>query len=67
MIVDNTTDLADVLIQLRESDTWIVDVETNGLDYFGMNQICGIGVATEDSAYYFPVRHQQGTNLPPEA
>jgi len=67
MIVDNTTDFADVLAQLRYSDTWIVDVETNGLDYFGMNQICGIGVAIEDYAYYFPVRHQQGTNLPPAA
>lgn len=67
MIVDNLTDFAEVLTQLRSSDTWIVDVETNGLDYFGMNQICGIGIAIEDYAYYFPVRHQQGTNLPPTA
>ena len=67
MIVDNLTDFAEELTQLRSSDTWIVDVETNGLDYFGMNQICGIGIAVENAAYYFPVRHQQGTNLPPTA
>ena len=51
---------------LLSTDTWIVDVETNGLNSFGMNQICGVGVATEDSSYYFPFRHQQGTNLHPD-
>ena len=59
------------LNHLLSTDTWIVDVETNGLNSFGMNQICGIGIAldcecVEDNAYYFPFRHQQGTNLHPK-
>ena len=36
------------LENLLSTDTWVVDVETNGLNSFGMNQICGIGVATEE-------------------
>ena len=54
-------------IEALATDTLIVDVETNGLDPFGYNQICGVGVAPLNSqeTYYFPFRHQQGTNLPP--
>ena len=57
----------DVKLKLSKVDTWIVDVETNGLDPFGKNQICGLGVGTlEGETYYFPFRHQQGNNLPSE-
>ena len=71
MIVDTKIIYETVLPNLLSSDTWVIDVETNGLDYFGMHQICGIGiVAAGDSAdnetYYFPFRHQQGRNLHPE-
>ena len=66
MLVD-TEELFDEVIQkLRLSPKKAVDVETNGLDAFGNNQLCGVGVATgaDDEPYYFPFRHQQGTNLP---
>ena len=50
------------------ASTVIVDVETNGLDAFGQNQICGVGVAPlgSEELYYFPVRHQLGNNLSSE-
>ena len=42
----------------------VVDVETNGLNPFTKNQICGIGLGTlEGDTYYFPFLHQQGGNL----
>ena len=51
--------------RLAQTDTWTIDVETNGLDPFNMNQICGVGIGTlEGEVHYFPFRHQQGTNLP---
>ena len=43
----------------------VVDVETNGLDPFGCNQLCGVGLAHNGQTYYFPFRHQQGNNLWP--
>ena len=50
-----------VLETLQESPAWIVDVETNGLEWDGKNQICGIGIAAETDSeiatYYFPFRH----------
>jgi len=45
----------------------VIDVETNGLDAFGFNQICGVGISTtipSPQTFYFPFRHQQGINLP---
>ena len=66
MIIVDKESYGRELPHLLSTDTWVVDVETNGLNSFGMNQICGIGIATEDSAYYFPFRHQQGTNLQPD-
>jgi len=51
--------------RLAQTDIWTIDVETNGLDPFNMNQICGLGIGTlEGEVHYFPFRHQQGTNLP---
>ena len=67
MIVD-TPDKYDIAIDdLVGHHELVVDVETNGLEPYGMNQICGVGVSPSDSetSYYFPVRHQQGTNLDP--
>ena len=46
--------------------TVVVDVETNGLDSYGNNQICGIGLGEPDYdgiAQYYPFRHHQGENL----
>ena len=67
MIVD-TPEKYDIAIDdLVGHHELVVDVETNGLEPYGMNQICGVGVSPSDSetSYYFPVRHQQGTNLDP--
>lgn len=50
----------------------VVDTETNGLNSFGTNgtdphRIIGISIDDGREAYYFPFRHQQGTNLPMSA
>jgi DNA polymerase-1 len=58
-----------VLTDLKQYTTWVVDVETNGLEWHGKNQICGIGVAVETGdTYYFPFRHYpslEAVNLHP--
>ena len=58
-------DLDQILSILSQSDVWIVDVETNGLNAHGNNQLCGIGVGLLDSeeTYYFPYRHQNQMNV----
>ena len=65
MLVNNEDLYRQVAPKLAASKSWIVDVETNGLDSFGYNQICGVGISTVESniTYYFPIRHQQGKNL----
>ena len=56
-----------IVDKLSNYTSWVVDVETNGLDPYGKNQICGVGVVVEDeSSYYFPFRHQPGQNLSPD-
>ena len=65
MLVDTVEKYVDVITTLKNHDTVVVDVETNGLDAFGINQLCGVGISTlAGDTHYFPVRHQQGTNLP---
>ena len=50
--------------KLKLFNSLVVDVETNGLNPFTKNQICGIGLGTlEGDTYYFPFLHQQGGNL----
>ena len=70
-VVTNST-FEDALNSLKEvvaqDPTLVVDVETNGLDSFGINQICGIGIGETDYqglAQYYPFRHHQGENLDP--
>jgi len=71
MIVSTIDQYDDVVGQMRQylsntPDSRIgVDVETNGLDPFKNNQLCGVGIACNGNTYYFPFRHQQGANLPP--
>ena len=66
MLVDNEKLYREVGSELANYPSWTVDVETNGLNPYGVNQICGIGVGTSINTYYFPFRHLQGTNLSPE-
>ena len=65
MLVNNEILYRQAVSKLADISSWVVDVETNGLDSYGCNQICGIGVGTLGSkeSYYFPFRHQQGQNL----
>ena len=65
MIVDSIDIFEEVLPVIISSPRCAIDVETNGLDAFGKNQLCGVGIATSvEDTYYFPFRHQQGQNLP---
>ena len=72
MLVDTTTTYWEVVKPLYQQlvgkvgSTLTVDTETNGLDPFGSNQLCGIGLSYEGNTYYFPFRHQQGNNLSSE-
>ena len=55
---------------LEVAPTLVVDVETNGLDSFGTNQICGIGVGepkNDGLTQYYPFRHHDGNNLSSES
>ena len=68
-IVTNTT-FSECLTTLKNflvsHPTVVVDVETNGLDSYRKNQICGIGLGQPDYegiAQYYPFRHHQGENL----
>jgi len=72
MLVNNEIDYIKAINVLRPYTMWAVDVETNGLDPYGINQLCGIGIGVnrpdtkEIETFYFPVLHQQGVNLSPE-
>ncbi len=55
---------------LEVAPTLVVDVETNGLDAYGSNQICGVGVGSPNPdglVQYYPFRHHLGENLQMEA
>jgi DNA polymerase-1 len=55
----------DFLGEAKEDINWVVDVETNGLDSYEGSQLCGVGVGLyrSNKTWYFPFRHQQGSNL----
>jgi DNA polymerase-1 len=71
MLVTTSDQYWEVVTPLRQQlvdeadSTLIVDTETNGLDPFKYNQLCGIGISYNLETYYFPFRHQQGANLEP--
>ena len=75
-LIVNTDNFKDTLSSLKDNygdvNTWIIDVETNGLDVYNPDiKLCGIGLTpvtnhnAQDVApiYYFPVRHEGDTNL----
>ena len=59
MIVTSET-FESTLQSLPNTPEFIIDVETNGLDPYNMNQLCGIGLTnmSGDDTFYFPFRHQ---------
>ena len=71
-IVTNETfqsDLSELKETLSKEKLAVVDVETNGLDPYNNNQICGIGVGEpkhDGLMQYYPFRHHQGENLTQE-
>ena len=68
-IVTNQTfneDLQTLKTVIDPHKSIVLDVETNGLDSYSLNQICGIGVGEPKSdglLQYYPFRHHQGENL----
>ena len=53
-----------VIVDLFSTREIVVDVETDGLQPWHGDRLCGIGIAVSDSvAYYLPYRHPEG-NLP---
>ena len=66
MLIDNVPAFRQAIAELKEESSFVIDVETDGLDPFGENEICGIGLSPcdGDKSYYFPIRHKQGDNLP---
>ena len=72
VVTNNTFNkhIEDLKKLLTADSRLVVDVETNGLDSFSTNQICGVGVGSvgEDAVtQYYPFRHHQGENLLPDA
>ena len=70
MTIVKNNNFAESLQTLKEAidshKTIVLDVETNGLDSYNSNQICGIGVGEPKSGgllQYYPFRHHQGENL----
>lgn len=68
MIVDTKQKYDTMIDSLIGRADLVVDVETNGLDPYRSNQICGVGVSAldQEESYYLPVRHQQGDNIHPD-
>ena len=63
------SDIDELRSVLEVDPTLVIDVETNGLEPYKNNQICGIGVGQPNIhglAQYYPFRHHQGENLSPE-
>ena len=63
MLVNNNN-FTDALRQLKavtsENKSVVIDVETNGLDYYGLNQLCGIGIGEPKHnglLQYYPFLH----------
>lgn len=72
MLIDTADKLDRVIPSLLACTAPVVDTETNGLNSYGTSKadphrIIGISVDDGREAYYFPFRHQQGTNLPEAA
>ena len=47
-------------------ETWHLDKKLQGLYPFGGDRVCGTSVTADDFpvAYYIPVRHRRGNNIP---
>jgi len=66
VLVDSTEKLDRVLVEIARSDIVAVDLETTDLNPL-MARVVGISISTEpNSAFYLPVRHMEGRNLPAE-
>lgn len=72
MLIDTMEKLEQVKPSLLSCTDPCVDTETTGLSIFGSaarkrDVVIGISIDDGRDAYYFPFRHAQGQNLPPEA
>lgn len=69
MLIDTMDKLNEVIPSLLACMDPCVDTETTGLNSFGTmttapHRIIGVSIDDGHEAYYFPIRHKQGTNLP---
>lgn len=71
MLIDTVEKLESIKPQLLACTDPTVDVETTGLSIFGnaerkQDVVIGFAIHDMNEAYYLPVRHLQGNNLPLE-
>ena len=70
MLINTEALYEQVIEDLIDYPIWAVDVETNGIDAYSENRLCGVGVGVSKNngetidTYYFPFRHHEGINLP---
>jgi DNA polymerase-1 len=65
-LVESTEELDEVIRECREAEIFAVDLETTGLNPMTA-RVVGISLGTGPlRAWYLPLRHQQGVNLPAE-
>ncbi len=68
MLINSEEKFMQAIRAINASDKPLVcDTETNGLEWAGINRICGVGVRvlySTEPGYYFPFRHGEGYNLP---
>lgn len=71
MLIDTLEKLEAIKPSLLACTDPTVDTETTGLSIFGnaerkQDRVIGIAIHDADEAYYLPLRHMQGVNLPYE-
>lgn len=64
MLVTERT-YSSVMNRLSRASTVVVDLETTGLKTWHGDRLCGVAVAVDGEAAYFPFRHGEGANLVP--
>jgi len=66
VVVDSEEELERIVEELRAAQIMAVDLETTGLNPL-VARVVGVSLAVEPAkAYYLPLRHKEGNNLPAE-
>lgn len=60
----NSKNFEDSIKELSYQVSYVLDIETNGLDILDEDRLCGVGICTlSGKTFYFPFRHNLGENL----